>query len=165
MGLFRSAAITTGGSRRYGGSSEHTFWLDVPDDAIIRRDELRPSGIPPRPSEAPVAAVALTGLAAGATAGAIAGPPGAILGAIIGGAVGVAAGRVMEARAHDERVIRHRLDEDIGVTSGDLGAADPEQPPPRFGAYSMPSMGMGRGTYPPPAEGPFPSPERAEFED
>src|SRR5215207_571073 len=119
MRPFRHSAIAASGSLRYGGSSEHSFWLDVPDEAIVTDADRRPSGIPARPSEATLAAGALTGLAAGATAGAIAGPPGLLLGAVVGSAVGAAAGRVMGEHAREERLTQHRLDEDIGVIGGD----------------------------------------------
>lgn len=63
------------------------------------------------------------GMVAGGVAGAIAGPVGVAVGATLGAVVGDALGVVMHevevaASKHD-----HALDDEIGVTSGPLGAA------------------------------------------
>lgn len=159
------AHAATRRARRYGGVSERTIWIDPERRTrdLAWQRELRESGIPLRSSDAPMAAGALTGVAAGATAGSVAGPPGALLGAVVGGALGAIAGHALEAHAREEDAIQRELDETIGVLGGDLGAADPNQPPPRFGAYSLASAGMGRSSHAP-AEGPMPSPELGEGE-
>jgi hypothetical protein len=102
-------------------------------------------------------ASALSGAIAGAVIGSIAGPPGVVAGGIIGTALGVVAGVGLDnaERVHGER--DKELDEDIGVTKGNLGAADPTAPPPRRGTYSSASAGvsMGGGS---PSEGPMSNP-------
>jgi hypothetical protein len=65
--------------------------------------------------------ITVAGAVAGATTGALAGPPGIAAGAAIGAAIGMTIGRVLDRE--DERK-HHRtdvLDEEIGITSGDLG--------------------------------------------
>lgn len=66
--------------------------------------------------------VTLGGTAAGAAAGAIAGPVGMIVGTAIGAEIGAATGMILEEqdRRNDEEDAR--LDEEIGVTRGSLGA-------------------------------------------
>ena len=74
------------------------------------------------------------GAAAGAVIGAVAGPAGAAVGAVLGGAAGAIAeafverdGRIAEARST-------KLDEEIGITAGDLGAPNLKHPSARVGA-------------------------------
>lgn len=64
---------------------------------------------------------AVMGAAAGAVVGVLAGPPGMWTGAILGGLAGTAAGRVVYVQG--SRASRHdaELDEEIGVTSHNLG--------------------------------------------
>ena len=64
---------------------------------------------------------AVMGAAAGAIVGALAGPPGMWTGALLGGLAGTAAGRVMYVQG--ARTSKHDadLDEEIGVTSHNLG--------------------------------------------
>jgi hypothetical protein len=128
------------------------------------RHRNRISGIPARPSDASMAAGTLTGAVSGATVGSIAGVPGALVGAVIGGAMGAAAGRAIGLHASQDSATEQRLDEEIGVIGGDLGAADPNQPPARIGAYSMASAGTGRTSHPP-AAGPMSSPGETDSED
>jgi phage tail tape-measure protein len=95
------------------------------------------------------AVVAASGTAAGAAVGSVAGPVGAVAGAIVGGVIGAAAGAVLEqenerAHQHDEH-----LDEDIGVYDGQLGAASPDAPPARVGAFSVGASGGARPSKPP----------------
>jgi polyisoprenoid-binding protein YceI len=63
-----------------------------------------------------------SGALVGALVGIAAGPPGAIAGAIMGGFAGALAGAAMdqESSANEQRT--RELDDEIGVTSGDLGA-------------------------------------------
>jgi universal stress protein F len=86
-----------------------------PDDA---EDDVVPH------EHALLGATTITAGVVGAALGAIGGPPGAIAGGVIGTAVGALAGVALgndDARtdAHDRE-----LDDDIGVTSGDLGARE-----------------------------------------
>jgi len=103
------------------------------------------------PTEAIIAA---SGTVAGAVVGAIAGPVGAVAGAIVGSVAGSAAGAVLEdeevrSSRHDEE-----LDEAIGVYDGAMGAAPPNAPPARVGAFSAGASGAGRSSVPP-ASGPM----------
>jgi hypothetical protein len=103
----------------------------------------------------------ISGALAGVAVGAIAGAPGAIAGALIGGAVGAFAFRALDSAAvwRDEK--DERLDEEIGVIGGDLGAPNLLHPPPVSGAYSAASVGVvpaGDGTAAPP-EGPMQEPD------
>jgi hypothetical protein len=104
--------------------------------------------------------VAAAGAIAGASLGAIAGPPGMVAGAVIGGAIGAAAGHRLEkddviADEHDAE-----LDKTIGVSGGDLGAASPNQPPAKRGAYSGASAGTNAGGGDAPSEGPMQNPDK-----
>jgi nucleotide-binding universal stress UspA family protein len=66
-------------------------------------------------------AATLAGTASGAVAGAIAGPPGAVAGGLIGTAVGMLAGQALD-KSDARATARDRvLDEQIGVTRGELG--------------------------------------------
>jgi hypothetical protein len=97
------------------------------------------------------------GALAGAVLGAIAGPPGAVAGAVIGGVVGAmgvaAAENASAARAAEDE----KLDAEIGVSGGELGAPNLKHPPPTSGAYSAGSAGAGAMPDSAPAEGPIPS--------
>ncbi len=100
---------------------------------------------------------AATGTLAGAAVGAVAGPAGIVAGAVIGGVAGAVAGLGIA----DEAEWRHRhaasLDLDIGVTGGDLGAASPDSPPTRIGAFSAGSAGASEASHGTPTEGPMQS--------
>ncbi|HVH46915.1 MAG TPA: hemerythrin domain-containing protein [Labilithrix sp.] len=81
-------------------------------------------GLPTNQAPVLLEASALAGAATGAAVGVIGGPPGIILGGAIGTAMGLLAGSALElanerAGAHDRA-----LDDDIGVTAGDLGARE-----------------------------------------
>lgn len=99
------------------------------------------------------AAASLTG----AVIGILAGPAGVVAGAVIGSVVGAAAGAMLadsNSRRwhHDED-----LDYDIGVFDGTMGAAPPNAPKARIGAFSSGSAGGGnaRPSTPPPNAGPM----------
>jgi hypothetical protein len=102
---------------------------------------------------------AIAGAAAGAALGAMAGPPGIAAGA----AIGAVAGAVAESVAGDEHDAQAaddaRLDAEIGVSRGDLGAPKLRHPPARVGAYSAASIGASQRGGRPPAEGPIPEPD------
>jgi hypothetical protein len=61
------------------------------------------------------------GAMAGAVAGAGASLPGVLAGALMGGIAGVIAGAALDSRMAIARLRSRRLDEEIGVTSGDIG--------------------------------------------
>lgn len=102
--------------------------------------------------------VAASGTVAGAAIGSVAGPVGTVAGAVMGTVVGAAAGAVLERE--NERTHQHEdaLDEEIGVYDGTLGAAPPDAPPARIGAFSAGSSGAGRPSRPP-TEGPISEPD------
>lgn len=99
------------------------------------------------------------GAVVGAAVGAIGGPAGVIAGGIVGAAIGAVTGEALEN--DDARRSAHdvHLDEDIGVYGGAMGAASPDAPPPRFGAYSAASCGAGSVRESAPSEGPMPPPD------
>ena len=107
-----------------------------------------------KPRAALLDAATLSGAVAGAALGAIAGPPGIVAGGIVGTAVGVLTGVGLDKAQHARDRREKTLDDEIGVTKGDLGAASPDAPPPTRGAYSSSSAGVSRpsGT---PSEGPI----------
>lgn len=92
-----------------------------------------------------VAEVALAGTVAGAAVGAMAGPVGALAGAVMGGLAGAMAAGAMDQQAQKESARNAELDDTIGVTRGDLGAASPSQPPSRRSFVSAASAGAGSG--------------------
>jgi phage tail tape-measure protein len=67
---------------------------------------------------------AVTGAVTGAVAGAVAGPPGMIVGGAIGAALGTLAGQVLDEETHTAAIHDRTLDDEIGVTGGDLGAGE-----------------------------------------
>ena len=97
---------------------------------------------------------AAAGAVAGAAIGSMAGPVGAVAGAAIGGAMGAAAGIAVESANRAHEIVDAKLDEDIGVYGGDLGAPNLEHPPAKIGAFSSASSGAGRSSHAP-AEGPM----------
>ncbi len=99
-----------------------------------------------------------SGAAAGAVLGAGAGPVGMVAGALIGGAAGAVAASALEKEAARRVAHARKLDEQIGVTGGDLGAPNLKHPPARVGAYSAASAGAATSRDDEePAEGPIPS--------
>ena len=71
------------------------------------------------------------GALGGAVIGAGAGLPGAVAGAIIGGFAGAIAGAAMDSDGTDRAARTERLDAEIGVTEGSLGAECLKHPPSR----------------------------------
>ena len=96
----------------------------------------------------------VSGAVAGAALGAVAGPPGIVAGGIVGTAMGVLAGVGLDNAEHAAKAHDRELDDDIGVTKGDLGAAPPNAPPAVKGCYSAASSGVS-SSRPTPAEGPM----------
>lgn len=73
---------------------------------------------------------AIAGELAGGVVGSIAGPAGVITGMIVGAAAGALVGEVLEQEANRAHVHDEELDDEIGVTHGNLGAARSVKPPP-----------------------------------
>jgi hypothetical protein len=107
-----------------------------------------------RSSEAGGDAAAVSAALAGAAIGSLAGPPGAIAGGIAGAAIGLVARVAIGWEEQSRRLDDERLDREIGVTEGSIGAASPDQPPARVGAFSGGAMGIAPRTSTP-GEGPM----------
>lgn len=98
---------------------------------------------------------AVSGAIAGAAAGIIAGPVGAVAGGAIGAAAGAVAG-VALAEDHEKRLEEdEKLDRDIGVTEGSMGAPNLKHPPAKVGAFSKAAAGGAPVSSPTPASGPI----------
>ena len=102
---------------------------------------------------------AASGAMVGAVVGAAAGPPGMVAGALIGAAAGALATEVMEADSERRAARTTKLDEEIGVIGGDLGAPNLKHPPAKIGAYSAAAVGVGAAGGDEPAEGPMQTPK------
>jgi hypothetical protein len=76
---------------------------------------------------------------------------------VMGAAVGALAGKVLDEEAERAHVHDGDLDDEIGVTSGSLGAPNLAHPPARTGAYSVASSGGGGTVTRTPSSGPIPS--------
>jgi hypothetical protein len=98
---------------------------------------------------------AASGAVAGAAVGAVVGPGGVAAGAILGGAAGAIAGAALANDAERRHAHQRDLDREIGVSEGDMGAADPKAPPARLGVYSAGSAGAASSGGTTPAEGPM----------
>jgi phage tail tape-measure protein len=66
----------------------------------------------------------VSGAVTGAIVGIVAGPPGMIVGGAIGAALGTVAGAVLDRESHSGEKHDRDLDDDIGVTRGDIGATE-----------------------------------------
>jgi hypothetical protein len=84
----------------------------------------------------------------------VVGPIGMVAGAVVGGVAGAMAGAVLDVEDERTSAHDHELDVEIGVIDGDIGAATPDAPPARRGAYSASSSGAGGGGAQP-SEGPM----------
>jgi len=74
---------------------------------------------------------AIAGEVVGGLIGSMAGPPGLVAGMVFGAFAGALAGRVIDQEAERARLHEEQLDEDIGVTKGDIGRPSfPPGPPP-----------------------------------
>jgi len=73
----------------------------------------------------------IAGEIAGAVVGSIAGPAGTIAGLVLGAAAGALAGEAIDEEAERTSLHDHELDDEIGVTKGDLGGRRTPLPPPR----------------------------------
>lgn len=72
----------------------------------------------------------MAGELVGAVVGSAGGPVGTIAGMVVGAVVGALTGRVLEEEGRESRTHDEELDEVIGVTGGDLGAAGAGAPEP-----------------------------------
>jgi hypothetical protein len=103
---------------------------------------------------------AASGAVAGAVFGAIAGPPGMVAGAVIGAVAGAIAASALDTSAEQAAERTRELDEEIGVSGGDMGAPNLKHPPAKVGAYSAAVAGGGEMPEDEePAEGPMQTPE------
>jgi phage tail tape-measure protein len=98
---------------------------------------------------------AVSGAVAGAAVGAVTGPAGVAAGAILGGAAGAITGMALANESQRRHEHDADLDKQIGVSSGDMGAADPKAPPARLGLYSAGSAGAASTGGTTPSEGPI----------
>lgn len=101
----------------------------------------------------------LAGAVAGAATGAVAGPLGAIAGGVIGTLAGALAGTALSEDDEVHSRADARLDEDIGVSGGDMGAASKDQPKSKRGTISAASAGVASGGGATPSEGPMQDPD------
>ena len=108
-----------------------------------------------RPNAATIETATLVGAVTGLATGALAGPIGALAGGWLGSAVGTVTGVALDEQQSRERKVAEKLDEDMGVIGGDIGAAAPNLPPARIGAFSAGSAGVGRPHEAGPSEGPM----------
>jgi len=100
-----------------------------------------------------------SGALAGVVLGAGAGPPGMVAGAIVGGMLGAIAGSVLDSASLTRASHALKLDAQIGVSQGDLGAPNLEHPAAKTGLYSTASIGLETSSGEEPAEGPMQEPE------
>jgi hypothetical protein len=92
---------------------------------------------------------------AGTVLGAMAGPPGLVGGAIVGGVLGMFTALAYGSQAERHAAHDARLDADLGISEGDIGAPNLPHDPARIGAFSAAAMGAGSYRDQEPAEGPF----------
>lgn len=121
----------------------------VPSSIVV------PAGLDGDPTLKSVAG-ASAGLLAGAAAGAFAGPVGAIAGAVVGVVAGAAAGVTLASEAVVRSQAERELDEEIGVTGPDLGAAIAKEAPSERHAVSAASSGAAASSASAPSEGTIP---------
>jgi hypothetical protein len=85
---------------------------------------------------------------------------GAAAGAVVGAIVGAVAGRATEQNDESRAAEDRKLDAEIGVSGGELGAPNLKHPPAKTGTYSGGSAGVAPSSGDEePAEGPMQSPE------
>ena len=102
------------------------------------------------------------GAIAGAAVGSLAGPPGAAVGAVIGAVAGAIMGAAFEDGEASKDAEERKLDEETGVSGGEMGAPNLKHPPAKVGAYSGASSGAGASSSEEDeesAEGPMQTPE------
>lgn len=93
------------------------------------RAKVSPSSIAKNKARAHrIEAGAVSGAIAGGAVGAIAGPVGAAAGVVVGGAAGAIAGLAMSDADETRHANAAKVDLDIGVTGGDIGAPSLKHP-------------------------------------
>jgi phage tail tape-measure protein len=100
----------------------------------------------------------VAGALAGAALGAIAGPPGVAVGAVLGAVAGSIAEVTIERNSAAKQTENDKLDAQIGVSGGELGAPNLEHPAATLGAYSGSSAGTNQAESEDPADGPIQPP-------
>jgi phage tail tape-measure protein len=100
-----------------------------------------------------------SGAMVGAAVGAAAGPPGMVAGAVIGAVAGGIAAMALDSDADRQAARTAELDDEIGVTGGELGAPNLKHPPATVGAFSLAAAGTGTPVDDAPAEGPIQTPD------
>jgi hypothetical protein len=98
------------------------------------------------------------GAVAGGVLGAVGGPPGVVAGMVIGAAAGALAGFAADRESAAHEAEEAKLDREIGVSEGELGAPNLEHPPATVGTYSGSSTGTASTDGEAPAEGPMQPP-------
>ena len=84
------------------------------------------------------------GVMAGAALGAFAGPIGLVAGAIGGSIVGTILAIGPNRQIHLEAMEEERVDRELGIIGGDIGAPNLRHPPPSYGGlYHTSSLGFG----------------------
>ncbi|HEX4341261.1 MAG TPA: hypothetical protein VH062_35370 [Polyangiaceae bacterium] len=86
----------------------------------------------------------------------MAGPPGAIAGAVIGGVIGVLAGAPFDDAQRASAGHDAKLDRELGISEGEIGAPNLPHVPAKRGAFSAASTGADTIDDSEPAEGPMP---------
>lgn len=136
--------------------------LVSPVTEVVMNSKKKSKGAPGRAGKRRIAHEAeggASGALAGAVLGAGAGPPGMVAGAIIGGVAGAITGAVLDSESSRQASRTRKLDAEIGVSEGDLGAPNLVHPPAKVGAYSTASAGADLSSGDEPAEGPMQTPE------
>jgi hypothetical protein len=105
-----------------------------------------------------MSAGAVGALAGAGFGGLFAGPFGAAAGAVVGAAMGAATGWAVEQHPKDEALHDQKLDREMGVIDGDIGAPGLKHPYTGPVALSREAAGVGGGGEPQQAAGPMQAP-------
>jgi hypothetical protein len=81
-----------------------------------------------------------------------------VVGAVVGAVAGAIGEAAIEKNSAATRAEVAKLDAEIGVSGGELGAPNLDHPPAKVGAYSGSSAGSGDSDGEEPAEGPMQPP-------
>jgi hypothetical protein len=103
------------------------------------------SGVPPERTTRRAQKVMFgsVGALSGAVLGGLAGPPGMAAGAVIGGTIGALASMAFESAAASRDLHDEKLDRELGISEGEIGAPNLRHPPAKIGAFSAASSGAG----------------------
>src|SRR5438045_514306 len=115
------------------------------------------NGTPSNPATppAPKALCGTVGAISGALLGGLAGPAGAVAGALIGAGMGALSSVAFENVAAKHDAHDEKLDRDIGIAEGDIGAPGLRHPLPKVDAISSASAGADSSAGTAPSEGPI----------